>query len=107
MTESTLLENIETVKNHLIVDISKLKYLSHFKRGTKLKCCRINSLLLNHFSDKNTSYVNFSELVDAHITSKSTKETTKTTLIWVHIAINNAKRNLLGVYHMIKPIYLQ
>ncbi len=59
------------------------------------------------FSDKSTSYVDFSELVDIHITTKSDKETTKTTLKWVHIAISNAKRNLLGVYHMIKPKFLQ
>ncbi|MDG1915020.1 MAG: transposase, partial [Crocinitomix sp.] len=34
-------------------------------------------------------------------------ETTKTTLKWVHIAISNAKRNFLGVYHKIKGKYLQ
>ena len=38
---------------------------------------------------------------------KSTKETTKTTLKWVHIAISNAKRTLLGMYHKIKGKYLQ
>ena len=59
------------------------------------------------FSDKSTSYVDFSELVDIHITTKSDKETTKTTLKWVHIAISNVKRNLLGLYHMIKPKFLQ
>jgi hypothetical protein len=32
------------------------------------------------FSDKSTSYVDFSELVDTHISSKSNKETTKSTL---------------------------
>jgi hypothetical protein len=42
-----------------------------------------------------------------HISSNSTKETTKSTLKLVHIAISNSKRNLLGVYHMIKPKYLQ
>jgi hypothetical protein len=35
--------------------------------------------------------------VDTHMSEKSTKETTATTLKWVHIAISNAKRNLLGV----------
>jgi hypothetical protein len=38
---------------------------------------------------------------------KSSKETTNTTLKWVHIAISNAKRNLLGVYHKVKGKYLQ
>jgi hypothetical protein len=42
-----------------------------------------------------------------HIIEKSTKETTKTTIKWVYITICNAKRNLLGVYHMIKGKYLK
>ena len=33
--------------------------------------------------------------------------TTKTTLQWVHIAISNAKRTLLGIFHKIKGKYLQ
>lgn len=37
---------------------------------------------------------------------KSSKETNDT-LKWVHIAISNAKRNLLGVYHKVKGKYLQ
>jgi len=28
-------------------------------------------------------------------------------LKWVHIAISNAKRTLLGIYHKIKGMYLQ
>ena len=59
------------------------------------------------FSDKSTSYVNISNFVEAHLTEKSDKTTTKETLKWVHIAISNAKRNLLGVYHKIKGKYLQ
>jgi hypothetical protein len=35
------------------------------------------------------------------------KETKSTTLKWVHIAIANAKRNFLGIYHKIKGKYLQ
>ena len=59
------------------------------------------------FSDKSTSYFDIAEYVEVHITEKSTKETTKTTLQWVHIAISNAKRTLLGIYHKIKGKYLQ
>ena len=44
------------------------------------------------FSDKSTSYVDIEKYVEAHLTEKSTKETTKTTLKWVHIAISNAKK---------------
>lgn len=59
------------------------------------------------FSDKSTSYIDLSQYVESHITEKSTKETTATTLKWVHIAISNAKRNLLGNYYKIKGKYLQ
>jgi len=59
------------------------------------------------FSDQSTSYVDISKSVELHITEKSTGETTETTLKWVHIAIGNAKRNLLGNYHKIKRKYLQ
>lgn len=38
---------------------------------------------------------------------KSTQETAKKYLKWVHIAISNAKRNLLGIYHKVKGKYLQ
>jgi hypothetical protein len=59
------------------------------------------------FSDKSTSYIDLSQYIESHITEKSTKETTATTLKWVHIAISNAKRNLLGNYYKIKGEYLQ
>ena len=38
---------------------------------------------------------------------KSDTETTATTLKWVHIAVSNAKRTLLGIYHKVKGKYLQ
>jgi len=59
------------------------------------------------FTDKSSSYVDISDFVELHITEKSSKETTEDTLKWVHIAISNAKRNLLGNYHKIKRKYLQ
>ena len=58
-------------------------------------------------TDQRTSYVDISQLVEIHITEKSTKQTTKDTLRWVHIFISNAKRNLLGNYHKIKRKNLQ
>ena len=54
-----------------------------------------------------TSYTQFSKLVDAHITVKSSNVSTRKTLQWVHIAIANLKRKLLGVYHRINQEYVQ
>jgi hypothetical protein len=51
--------------------------------------------------------VDISDLVELHVTEKSDAKITKETLKWVHIAISNAKRTLLGNYHKIKRKYLQ
>lgn len=59
------------------------------------------------FSDQSTSYVDISDYVEVHVTEKSSKETTVSTLKWVHIAISNAERNLLGIYHKVEGKYLQ
>jgi len=59
------------------------------------------------FTDKSTSYVNIADYVEIHMTEKSSGQTTKETLKWVHIAISNAKRNFVGTYHKIKKKYLQ
>lgn len=59
------------------------------------------------FSDMATHYNGIENYVDVHIIEKSSKKTTTETLKWVHIAISNAKRNFLGVYHKINGKYLQ
>jgi len=59
------------------------------------------------FTDKSTSYVDIADFIELHITEKSSEQTTKETLKWVHIFISNAKRNFLGNYHKIKGKYLQ
>jgi len=59
------------------------------------------------FSDKSKSYIDISNYVELHIEERSSKETTKTVLQWVHITISNAKRWLLGIHHKIRGKYLQ
>lgn len=54
-----------------------------------------------------TSYADTSKFVEDNVTEKSDIETTQITLRWVHIAISNAKRTLLGIYHKIDGKYLQ
>jgi len=108
MAESTPLEDIETGKKSSQCRYFKMKVLYDHKSET------INDTLEENiqeksivFSDKSTSYVDISDYVEIHMTEKSDKKTTKTTLKWVHIAISNAKRSLLGVFHKIKGKYLQ
>ena len=108
MAESTPLEDIVTGDKSSHCRYFKMQVLpSHNKED-------VNELVEENFdecsivfSDKSSSYVDISELVEIHVTEKSNKRTTKTTLKWVHITISNAKRNLLGIYHKIKGKYLQ
>jgi hypothetical protein len=58
-------------------------------------------------SDNSTSYTNLRKLVAEHRPQVIPKEEVVKVLPWVHIAISNAKRMLLSVFHDIKPEYLQ
>ncbi len=108
MAESTPLEDSETGKTSSQCRYFKMKVLeSHNKEEVNKQIIEYINQKAIIFSYKSTSYEDFSELVETHISSKSDKEITKTTLKWVHIAISNAKRNLLGVYRIIKGKYLQ
>jgi hypothetical protein len=108
MAESTPLEDLETGERSNQCRYFKMKVLSDHKAETVNKTINDSFQDLSIvFSDKSTSYVNISDYVEVHLTEKSDKQTTKTTLKWVHIAISNAKRTLLGVFHKIKGKYLQ
>lgn len=108
MAESTPLEEIETGKKSSHVRYFKAKVLdNHYAE-------EINDAIIESideksivFTDKSTSYIDIADLVELHITEKSSEQTTKETLKWVHITISNAKRNFLGNYHKIKGKYLQ
>ena len=58
-------------------------------------------------SDNSTSYTNFKSIVNQHRPQVIPKEEIGKMLPWVHIAISNAKRMLLDVFHDIRPEYLQ
>ncbi len=108
MAESTPLEDVDTGKKSKHVRYFKAKVLETHKSSevdhTIEDSLDEKSIV---FTDKSTSYVDIADFVELHITEKSTKESTKDTLKWVHIFISNAKRNLLGNYHKIKGKYLQ
>ncbi len=108
MAESTPLENIKTGEKSSQCRYFKAKVLrDHTADGineTIQESLDEKSIV---FTDKSTSYIDIANYVELHVTEKSDKNTTKETLKWVHIAISNAKRNLLGNYHKIKGKYLQ
>lgn len=108
LAESIPLENIDTGEISKSCRYYKMKVLEGHKKES------INSIIKQNieensivFSDKSTSYIDIKDYVEIHIEEKSSKETTNSTLKWVHIAISNAKRTFLGIYHKIKGKYLQ
>ena len=58
-------------------------------------------------SDHSTSYVKLDDIVKEHRPQVIPKTEVGKVLPWVHIAISNAKRQLLNTYHCIEPEYLQ
>lgn len=108
MAESVPLEDLQTGKKSSSCRYFKMKVLNSYNPSDT---DQIITGMVNKdsvvFSDKSTSYVNISDFVEIHVSEKSSKETTNKTLKWSHIAISNAKRTFLGVYHKIKGTYLQ
>ena len=108
IAESTPLENLETGNASRQCRYFKMKVLdSHKAKDIDNLITEVIDDKTIVFSDMSTSYVNIASQVEVHIQEKSNAEVTKTTLKWVHIAIANAKRWLLGIHHMIKGKYLQ
>ena len=58
-------------------------------------------------SDDSKSYTNFKSFVKEHVHQVIEPAQVGKILPWVHVAIGNAKRLLLDVYHDISPDYLQ
>lgn len=108
MAESIPLEDLETGQRSSQFRYAKMKVLQSHQaaeiNAVAQKCINRKAVLI---TDKSTSYEGFSKLFETHVSFKSDKNVTKETLKWVHVTISNAKRNLLGVYHMMSGKYLQ
>lgn len=108
MAESFPLEDLESGEKSKCFGFIKMKALDGHK------ATQVNNVIKQNideksivFTDKSTSYVDLSNYVETHVSYKSDKSTTSNQLKWVHVAISNAKRTLLGIYHKIKGKYLQ
>lgn len=58
-------------------------------------------------TDSFSSYSRLNEVVKKHISKVTPPEEAGKELPWVHIAIGNAKRNLLDIFHHVDDTYLQ
>lgn len=108
MAESTPLEDLKTGEKSSHFRYAKMTVLDNHtttsSNNALIKSVENDSVII---TDKSTSYEDFQKMFECHLTYKSDKQVTKTTLRWVHITISNAKRNLLGIYHMMHSHYLQ
>jgi len=111
MAESVPVEKAEGKKRH-----DKPRKVNHIKMFVieDLKAETIDNEVIKHIeassiidSDDSTSYTNLSKLFAAHRPEVIPKELIGKSLPWVHIAISNAKRMFLDIFHDIKPEYLQ
>lgn len=107
-SESTPLEDPLSGKKSSHCGFLKMKVLGDVTRESVEEFVKesIDSKVVL-FTDKNAAYVNLEKMVEQHIKVKSSSESTNGVLNWVHTAISNLKKNLLGIYHMVSEKYLQ
>ena len=108
MAESKTVENPKPGKKPKKVIYLKMKVISDLKSGTITRNVKeyVESTA-DLTTDDSTSYTKLKEHVHSHTASVIPHEDLSNVLPWVHTAISNAKRQLLGVYYKIKPEYLQ
>ena len=108
MAESVPLEDLETGKKSKSCRYFKMQVLDNHSGESITKVVQESidkkSIV---FTDKSSSYIDICKYVEVHLMEKSNAQVTKETLQWVHIAISNAKRTFLGVFHKIKCYNLQ
>ncbi|KUK56593.1 MAG: hypothetical protein XD81_1959, partial [Bacteroidetes bacterium 38_7] len=108
MTEIKTVENPKAGKKPKKVRYLKMKVISDLKSGTITKNVKEHAEnTADLTTDDSTSYTKLIEHVHSHTASVIPNEELSSVLPWVHSAISNAKRKLLGVYYKIKTEYLQ
>jgi hypothetical protein len=112
ISKSTILEDIETGKIKRQFPYFNVKVLeNHLADGTdQILKNTIDKDKTIEFADKSTSYVNFANYVELHISEKSNEKITKESRKWVHITVGNNERNFVetNLKHKKKylPLYL-
>lgn len=108
MAESQWVDSPKKGKKPRRVGYLKMKVMDDLKKET------INKVVQDSLSsqselvtDGSTSYVDLKDYVKSHHSEVIPKDKIGEKLPWVHIAISNAKRQILNSYHNVKPEFLQ
>ena len=108
MAESEFVESHKKGQKPRRVGYLKMKVIDDLKRETINEAVHeLASKATEIDTDDSTSYVDLKDYVPRHNSTVIQKEKVGEILPWVHIAISNAKRQLLNTFHDIKPEFLQ
>jgi transposase-like protein len=108
MVESTRLEDLES--GEVSSKCGHLK-MTLLKNHTKQTVNEVVKTKIEHdahaFTDMSNSYNEIGEIIEGHHAIKSSEQTTKNELKWVHTVISNSKRILNGIHHKINKEFIQ
>lgn len=108
MAESEFIENPTKGGKPKRVGYLKMKVIDDLKKETINNAVKeLASNVVEIDTDSSTSYTDLKNFVPRHNSQVIPKEKVGEVLPWVHIAISNAKRQLLNTFHDIKPEFLQ
>jgi transposase-like protein len=108
MVEATRLENLETNTISTKCGHLKMKLINNHKSSTITEVVENNVEKDVHaFTDMSNSYNDLTKVIEGHHASKSSEQTTKNELKWVHTVISNAKRIFNGIHHKVNKDYIQ
>jgi len=108
MAESEYVESPKEGQKPRRVGYLKMRVIDNLTRETinehvKMLACEANEI----DTDDSTSYVDLKNFVPKHNAQVIPKEKVGQVLPWVHIAISNAKRQIINTFHDVKPEFLQ
>ena len=108
MAESEMVEAPKKGQKLRRVGYLKMKVIEDLKSDTINKLVKdLASGTTEIDTDDSTSYVDLKGFVPKHNSQVIPKDKVGEILPWVHIAISNAKRQLINTFHDIKPEFLQ
>ena len=108
MAESEMVASPARGQKPRSVGYLKMKVIDDLKKETINKAVKeLASGVQEVDTDHSTSYVELKDFVPRHNSQVIPKEKVGEALPWVHIAISNAKRQLINTFHDIKPEFLQ
>jgi len=108
MAESEFVEYPKKGQKPRRVGYLKMKVIENLKKDTiNEQVKKLAAKASEIDTDDLHSYVDLKKFIPRHNPQVIPKEKVGEILPWVHIAISNAKRQLINTYHSIKPEFLQ